>query len=38
MLCYRCGEYGHYQSKCPLPEGSPPCRHCPESKDHCSKD
>ncbi|MCO5584172.1 hypothetical protein L7F22_038095 [Adiantum nelumboides] len=38
ILCYRCGEYGHYQSKCALPEGSPPCRHCPEAKDHYSKD
>ncbi|MCO5613010.1 hypothetical protein L7F22_067283 [Adiantum nelumboides] len=38
ILCYRCGEYGHYQSKCALPEGSPPCHHCPDSKDHYSKD
>ncbi|MCO5554780.1 hypothetical protein L7F22_008314 [Adiantum nelumboides] len=38
ILCYRCGEYGHYQSKCALPEGSPPCCHCPEAKDHYSKD
>ncbi|MCO5573531.1 hypothetical protein L7F22_027302 [Adiantum nelumboides] len=38
ILCYRCGEYGQYQSKCALPEGSPPCRHCPEAKDHYSKD
>ncbi|MCO5553752.1 hypothetical protein L7F22_007278 [Adiantum nelumboides] len=38
ILCYRCGEYGHYQSKCPLPEGSPPCHHYPNSKDHYSKD
>ncbi|MCO5554427.1 hypothetical protein L7F22_007957 [Adiantum nelumboides] len=38
ILCYRCGEYGHYQSKCPSPEGSPPCHHCPDSKDHYSKD
>ncbi|MCO5588603.1 hypothetical protein L7F22_042560 [Adiantum nelumboides] len=37
ILCYRCGEYGHYQSKCPLPEGSPR-HHCPDSKDHYSKD
>ncbi|MCO5576783.1 hypothetical protein L7F22_030603 [Adiantum nelumboides] len=38
ILCYRCGEYGHYQSKCALPEGSPPCHHRPDSKDHYSKD
>ncbi|MCO5566949.1 hypothetical protein L7F22_020632 [Adiantum nelumboides] len=38
ILCYRCGEYGHYQSKCALPEGSPPCHHCSDSKDHYSKD
>ncbi|MCO5558594.1 hypothetical protein L7F22_012180 [Adiantum nelumboides] len=38
ILCYKCGEYGHYQSKCALPEGSPPCHHCPDSKDHYSKD
>ncbi|MCO5556372.1 hypothetical protein L7F22_009920 [Adiantum nelumboides] len=38
ILCYRCGEYGHYQSKCALPEGSPPCHHCPDSRDHYSKD
>ncbi|MCO5595506.1 hypothetical protein L7F22_049551 [Adiantum nelumboides] len=38
ILCYRCGEYGHYQSKCALPEGSPSCRHCPEAKDLYSKD
>ncbi|MCO5586962.1 hypothetical protein L7F22_040907 [Adiantum nelumboides] len=38
ILCYRCGEYGHYQSKCALPKGSPPCHHCPDSKDHYSKD
>lgn len=31
------GEYGHYQSRCPLPKGSPPCKHCPpEMKDRCT--
>ena len=38
ILCYRCGDYGHFQSRCPLPEGSPPCRNCPHSKDHYTKD
>ncbi|KAH7423405.1 hypothetical protein KP509_12G054000 [Ceratopteris richardii] len=38
IMCYRCGEYGHFQSRCPLPEGSPPCKHCLDATDHYSKD
>ena len=38
IMCYRCGEYGHYQGRCHLPEGSPPCQHCPENRDHYSRD
>ncbi|KAH7422127.1 hypothetical protein KP509_13G092000 [Ceratopteris richardii] len=38
IMCYRCGEYGHFQGKCSLPEGSPPCRFCPDTMDHYSKD
>ncbi|KAH7405201.1 hypothetical protein KP509_15G060600 [Ceratopteris richardii] len=38
IMCYRCGEYGHFQGKCSLPEGSPHCRFCPDTMDHYSKD
>ncbi|KAH7292004.1 hypothetical protein KP509_29G046700 [Ceratopteris richardii] len=37
-MCYRCGEYGHFQRKCSLPEGFPPCKFCPDTMDHYSKD
>lgn len=37
-MCYRCGEYMHYQNWCSLPEGAPPCWHCPNLKDHYTHD